>query len=114
MNTLESTTLTLNQRQALNVLRARLYNEFDVEKIILYGSAARGQANADSDIDLLIVTTHPRTRQQQHQITDAVFEVNLEFDTTFSSLVVDRHEWMNGYSFLLLQDEILKDGIEVE
>ena len=113
MNTLASITLTPNQRNALNALRARLSSEFDVEKIILYGSAARGEAHADSDIDVLIVTTHPRTRQQQHQITDVVFEVNLQFDTTFSSLVVDRDEWKSGHSFLLLQNEILKDGIEV-
>ncbi len=113
MNSLESSNLTSVQRQALNALRAKLFNEFDVEKIILYGSAARGEATAESDIDLLIVTKNPKNRWQQHQITDVVFDVNLQFDTTFSSLVVDRSEWENSYSFLALQDEIEKDGVEV-
>ncbi len=113
MNSLESSNLTLIQRQALKALRVRLFNEFDVEKIILYGSAARGEATDESDIDLLIVTTTQKNRWQQHLITDAVFEVNLQFDTTFSSLVVDHREWENGCSFLLLQDEIEKDGVEV-
>jgi predicted nucleotidyltransferase len=113
MKTLESSNLTSIQREALNMLREKLFHEFDIERIILYGSAARGEATADSDIDVLIVTTNPKSRWQQHQITDVVFEVNLQYDTTFSSLIVDRNEWKNGYSFLLLQDEIANEGVEV-
>jgi len=34
----------------------RIVNRFDPERIILFGSAARGDAGPDSDVDLLVVT----------------------------------------------------------
>ena len=33
----------------------RIVDGFDPEKIILFGSHARGEANADSDVDLLVI-----------------------------------------------------------
>lgn len=48
----------------------------------------------------------------RHQITDIVCEVNLQYDTNFSSLVVDRNAWDNGmFSILPLREEILRDGV---
>jgi len=35
----------------------RIVKRFDPDKIILFGSCARGDAGPDSDVDLLIVTT---------------------------------------------------------
>ena len=41
-----------------------------------------------------------------------VFEVNLRYNTNFSTLVVDRISWEEGpISVLPIQDEILKDSV---
>ncbi len=107
-------TLTPNQRQALRELRQRLFSEFKAEAVILYGSAARGEADAESDLDLLIVTGQPFTRSARHAITDAAFEVNLRYGTNVSTLVVDRCSWETGpFSVLPLREEILRDGIRL-
>jgi len=45
--------------------------------LILYGSAARGQTDDESDIDLLVITAQPLSRLRRHEITDIVFEINL-------------------------------------
>ena len=82
--------------------------------ITLYGSAARQEADQESDIDLLIVTELPLPRQVRHQITDIVFEINLRFDTNISTLVVDRKSWESGlFSVLPLHDEIIREGVAV-
>ena len=39
----------------LQVMTDRIVEQFDPLKIILFGSHARGDATADSDIDLLVV-----------------------------------------------------------
>lgn len=39
----------------LQVMTDRIVEQFDPLKIILFGSHARGEATADSDIDLLVV-----------------------------------------------------------
>jgi predicted nucleotidyltransferase len=109
-----SSGLTPNQYQALVELRRRLFERFNIEALILYGSVARGEADEESDLDLLIVTVLPLRRPARHEITDMVFEVNLLYDTNFSTLVVDRHSWEAGvFSVLPLRDEILKDGVRL-
>ena len=112
MKQLDDIVLAPNQHQALDELRRRLFDKLDVEGLLLYGSVARGEADEESDIDLLVVTPQPLTRPARHQITDLVFEVNLRYDTNFSTLVVDREAWEIGpLSVLPLRKEILKDGI---
>ena len=109
---LDSIVLTLDQRNALEVIRQRLYGEFQAEAVVLFGSVARGEADDESDIDLLVITPRPMTSPQRHEITDMVCEVNLAFGTNFSTLVVDRYAWEVGrVSVLPLKTAILKEGI---
>ena len=114
MRRLEDITLTPNQSQALVEIRRRLTEDFDVDTVILYGSATRGEMDKESDIDLLVLTRHPLTRSSRHEITDMVFEANLRNATNFSTLVVDRTSWEDGpVSVLPLQAEILEEGVVV-
>lgn len=43
-------------------IKKRLLAKFDLEKIILFGSHARGEANIYSDVDLLIITKNVKNR----------------------------------------------------
>lgn len=105
--------LSETQRRALDELQSRLFSQFgSVEDIILYGSIVRGEADSESDIDLLVVTSHPLTRTARHEITDAVFEVNPSYGTNLSTLVVDRLSWESGpVSVLPIREEVLTQGI---
>lgn len=106
--------LARDQLNGLKEIRERLFAEFDVEAIILFGSVARGEADEESDIDLLILTSRPYERPERHKITDLIFEVNLQNDTNFSSLVIDRNDWERGtVSVLPIHEEIIREGISV-
>lgn len=112
MRQLADIVLTPIQLTALSELRRLILSEFEVEKVVLYGSAARGEADAESDTDLLIITRMPLQRSSRHRITDLVFDINLNYGTNFSSLVIDRETWETGVvSVLPLHDEILRDGV---
>jgi len=112
VKTLDQIRLSQKQEQALYEIRERLFNIFEIEAITLYGSVSRGEADIESDIDLLIVTANPIGRIQRHKITDIVFEINLKFDTNYSTTVVDKTSWEEGiFSILPLKKEILRDGI---
>src|SRR3972149_8787335 len=62
MKRLQDLALSPNQHVALSEVRRRVSAAFDVEAIVLYGSAARGEADAESDVDLLILPGLPLTR----------------------------------------------------
>ncbi len=113
MKRIKSINLNSNEQHALTELRQRLDKELPIEDIILYGSVARGEADQESDIDLLILTKWRLTRITRHnKITNEVFEVNLKYSTNISTLVVDIDSWKNGaVSILPFRDEVLKEGI---
>jgi predicted nucleotidyltransferase len=114
MKTPDHAILTPTQQQALDELRRRLLGSFDIEAMNIFGSVMRGEADEESDIDLLIITARPLQRPLRHQITDIVFEINLRYGTNFSTLVVDRASWETGMlSVLPLHDEIVREGVAV-
>lgn len=106
--------LTPQQLSALQEIRQRLHAEFNIAGLTLYGSAARGEADDESDIDLLVLTATPLTRLERHRITDIVFHVNLERGTNFSTLVVDLRTWQRGpVSVLPIRRFVDSEGIPV-
>ena len=57
----------------------------------LFGSEARGNAHADSDIDVLVVVQPDDARVAlEDRIIDIAFDVNLEFGVYISPRVVTR------------------------
>ena len=51
----------MTQAQVQNVIKemvSRIVTKFDPDKVILFGSYARGTAGPDSDVDLLVVFRH--------------------------------------------------------
>ena len=102
------------QSEALREIKSSVRARFDVKDFLLYGSAARGEAEYESDLDLMIVVSDPISRLKRHEITDIVFDVNLKFGTNFSTLVVDRESWESGLvSVLPLREEIMREGIHL-
>lgn len=76
------TTNTQEQAEAkIAEMVRRIVEKFDPEKIILFGSFASGTADADSDVDLLVVM-HVTTskRKQAAQIDMALADVGLPKD----------------------------------
>jgi uncharacterized protein len=114
VKSIDTINLSVQQCEALSEIKLRLREKFDITDFVLYGSVARGQADEESDADLLIVTSGPLSRFERHGITDIVFEVNLRYDTNFSTLVVDRESWETGMiSVLPIRNEIIRDGIPI-
>ncbi len=60
----------------------RVGMQFRPERVILFGSYARGRATADSDVDLLVIMDHDKSRNIEQSIeiqlaTGATFPMNL-------------------------------------
>lgn len=68
-------------RAVIDEMVRRIVDRFDPEKVILFGSRARGTAGPDSDADLLVVLRNPGSRRRKWlEIRAALHGVGLAKD----------------------------------
>jgi predicted nucleotidyltransferase len=68
-------------RRWLPIIKRRVVRQFRPERIVVFGSQARGDATPDSDIDLLVVVEDGRDRSQlQRSIRLALVDVAVAKD----------------------------------
>lgn len=66
----------------------------NLDKVILFGSRARGDHRTDSDIDILIVLKEPFNYSQEIEKTSIfISEVSLEFDLVISRVFAEAKEF---------------------
>ena len=76
--------------QTKTEIRKRLLEKFELKKIILFGSQARGTADDKSDVDLLVITSNLRDRLELMQL---MREVLLPMDYAFDVIAVTSEEF---------------------
>ncbi|WP_408955128.1 nucleotidyltransferase domain-containing protein [Natroniella sp. ANB-PHB2] len=110
---LEDLELLGNQRKALSELKQNLYSSYPVIETIIFGSVARGEAEVGSDLDVLVLTKKRLSHRKKHEIYSIVTDINLQYDTNLSVLIIDKTGWESGrYSILPIKGEIADDGVE--
>jgi predicted nucleotidyltransferase len=106
--------LTKKQYQALKEFKKQVTDLTEVTDFYLFGSYARGEADNESDLDVLIITDELLVREEKHLITDIAFEINLKYETNISATVVFQDSWEEGeYSVIPLHREIECEGIPI-
>ena len=114
MSTWETIPLSKRERRALAAAVAVLKDRFPVEQVVLFGSRARGEGDAESDLDLLVLTAREVVWTERRAVVDALFDVELTHDVVLSPLIVSAREWRQGaYRILPIHEEIDRDGVVV-
>ena len=112
MKKLADLALAQNVRDALRAAQERLNTEFNVDRMMLFGSVVRGTADDQSDEDLLIVLREPADHQTRNRISSIILDVNLAYETNLSELIVDRETWDHGIpSALPIHKIIDEEGV---
>jgi uncharacterized protein len=111
MRTLADICLAENDRKAIAAAVGVLRGSFPVERVVLFGSKARGGDDPESDIDLLVLTARKLDWREERAITTALFAVEMDYDVVISTLIVPVQEWSSGvYPVLPIHDEIMREG----
>jgi predicted nucleotidyltransferase len=112
MRTLDQISLNENDRGAVTEVVSLLKQCFPIEKVLLFGSKVRGQDSAESDIDLLVLTSRPVSRLEKRQMRHAIFDVQVERAVVIDMLVVPAEEWGHGlYQVLPIRREVEAEGV---
>lgn len=61
-----------------------------INKIVFYGSKARGDFTEESDIDIIFITDYALPRSLKFEIYDAIYEFEVEYDVIISVVFVSK------------------------
>ena len=87
----------------------------DLQKIILYGSYARGDFNMESDIDIMILVniSDEKIAEKGKELSDITFEYNFDNDIQIMPLVKNTahfNRWIGAYPFY---NNVQREGVEL-
>ncbi len=114
MKTLTEIQLAANDRAAIERAAEILRRQFPIDRLILFGSKARGDDQPDSDIDLLVLTREELDWRRRSAVVQALFSLQMELGVMLSPVVIEAEEWEHGVSQALpLRKEVDRDGVLV-
>ena len=83
------------------------------DRMILFGSQARGDARPDSDWDLLVlVDSHSTTLDDEIKYSYPFTKLGWTYNVDFNVLLYAKNDWEKR-SFMPFYKNVLKDGIEI-
>lgn len=100
-----------SREEILKVIKLSLSALAPDAKVILFGSRARGDANSDSDWDILIILDKLKVEPNDfNSISYPLFELGLQEGEHFSVKLYSKSEWLKR-SFTLFYKNVEKEGI---
>ncbi len=114
MESITQLNLKENERKALEDLKEKVLQSYPDAEIILYGSKARGDYDAESDLDLLILIGSSVTSKLEEEITHIAFDIELKYDVVFGKIVENKNFWNTPLANAMpLHWNIDKEGVHV-
>lgn len=107
------TTLTDVEIVAVKELLESCKRTFDVKKIILYGSKARGDYTSDSDVDILVFVGEDFSSDLRIKMSDVSFDINYKYDTQLSCMIRNESS-LNESDGVTVITEAKREGILLE
>jgi predicted nucleotidyltransferase len=83
-------------------------------EVILYGSVARGEETAESDIDLLVLVPQEVTYELKQKLRDPIFALELEHDQLIALMIYQSTQWHSApLNYMPLYRAIVREGVQV-
>ena len=87
-----------------------------LKQVILYGSYAKGDYNANSDIDIMVLTTltDAEIEQVESDVYGLAFDFQMGYGVDISVVIKNEGQFNYWFGALPFYDNVLRDGIMIE
>lgn len=87
----------------------------DMDKVIVYGSYARGDYDENSDIDIMVLTSCPEEKIKpfEYELYDVAFDFFMEYDVDISVIVKNKDHFNYWLGALPFYDNVEREGISL-
>ncbi|MDR2967186.1 MAG: nucleotidyltransferase domain-containing protein [Methanobacteriaceae archaeon] len=99
-------------KKQLAINFARSLKDPKIEKIILFGSVARGEDKEDSDIDLLIITNSDNIKDLKEEISNKAWDLLLATGEYISLIIRSKSYYEKNKNFSFLSN-VNEDGVVI-
>ena len=96
-------------KKTLSTLKTIISTEVPDAELMLFGNRAKGAYNAQSDWDMLILTTNDYPKTLKWELQEKLFDVTIEQGTRVNVLLAQKVKWLTEQEY-----EILRKRIEEE
>ena len=83
----------------------------NIIEIILYGSVARKEADAESDIDIAVIIENSQHDDQREKFMFWNSEMDMKYDRVFSIIDIEQEKLNKWGNVLPFYKNIMKDGV---
>jgi len=106
--------MTDHNRAFLDRIREAIHDVEPSARVILYGSRARGDAQPDSDWDILVLLDGPVEPHRTVAIRRRIFQLELETDIVVSAMVLSHEAWDSPLSRAMpFHANVVREGVEL-
>ncbi len=101
------------EKEITDVFKALLKKKLQEPHLILFGSRARGDADPDSDLDVLVIVDDLSPELEDY-ISECAWEAGFKYGIVLVPVVFTRNEWENGPErYSLLAEAIKSEGVNL-
>lgn len=98
----------------LKRFRGMLSQRIRLHKLIVFGSRARGDADPDSDMDVIVVVDGVCDQETRSWVSESAWEAGFEVGIVVVPVVFSKDEWETGPErYSLLVRAVERDGVPV-
>ena len=101
----------VNKSEILHRIKETVLKIDEDAEVLLFGSQARGEANVESDWDLLILVSHPTDLKEEQKFRHKLIEIELEYGVAISTMVKSKEEWQERFYMTPLYQNISREGV---
>jgi len=99
------------EKQILENFANMMRKKVSLHSVVLFGSRARGDAEHDSDMDVLVIVDDLAEKDEDY-ISECAWEAGFESGVVVVPVVFSRVEWENGpEGYSLLAEAVKSDGV---